>query len=242
MTVTIARPLDLDTLRLGKGAHAPWVGDQLPPTGPPACLMEAVAFVAGEPWSDNPQCVSPVLAVYGRQLNDCLRDDRRQELRPLIPQLIGTAGDGLDEARSYAALDWLIRTWTPAWLDLAGLTAEAAALRELRRIVDRVAAQQAGPVVRQARERAAAAGAAAWAAAGAAAWDAAGAAAWAAAGAAARAAAWAAAWAAARAAAWAAAWAAAGAAARARLQPTVDQLQTSAIALFHTLIRPEVPA
>ena len=59
--------------------------------------------------------------------------------------MVGTAGDGKDQARSYLALDWLIRTYTPAWLELAGLTAEAQELRDLRRIVDMVAAEAAGP-------------------------------------------------------------------------------------------------
>jgi hypothetical protein len=49
-------------------------------------------------------------------------------------------------------------------------------------------------------------------------------------------AAWAAAWAAARAAAWAAAWAAAGAAARDALEPTVAELQDSALELLDRMI------
>jgi len=147
-----------------------------------ACLLEAASYIAREPWTDHPACVSPVLGAYGRALNDALPDDRRQELKPYIPRLIGTANDGQDEARSYIALDWLIRTYTPAFLDLAGLTAEAQQLRSLRRIVDMVAVKAAGPVVRSAREKAAAA----WVAAGDAARDAAGAAA----GGAARDAAW----------------------------------------------------
>lgn len=167
------------------------------------CLLEAAAWWAEEEHTDEPVCVSEVLGVFGRRLNDVLPDDRRQQLVPLIPQLVGTRGDGHDEARGYLALDWLIRTYTPAWLDLAGLSTEAQALRDLRRIVDLAAAEAAGPVVREGRERARAAGAAAWAAARDAAW----------------------------AAAWAAEWE--------RLQPTVDQLQTSAIELFTTMIRPE---
>lgn len=159
-----APTLNLDTLHLDKGAH------DSRETG--VCIMEAVAWYAGRDHSDAPPCVSPALRTFGTNLNDVLPDDRRQLLRPLIPVLVGTAGDGLDEARSYMALDWLIRTYTPAWLDLAGLTAEATALRDLRRIVDLVAAQQAGPVVRQAQTKAAAAGAAARAAAWAAARDA----------------------------------------------------------------------
>ena len=214
----------LDTIQLAKGGH------RNPDHG--LCLMEAVAYIRGIEHTDHPPCVSTVLGTYGRALNDVLPDDRRQELKPFIPQLPGTADDGLDEARSYLALDWLIRTYTPAWLDLAGLSEEARSLRELRRIVDLIAAQQAGPVVRAAQSKAYAAWAAAWAAARDAARDAA----WAAARAAARDAAGAAAGDAAGAAAWAAARDAAGAA----LKPTVDQLQTSAIALLGQMIRPEV--
>ena len=234
--------LDLNTITLGKGSH----DDR----DDGVCLLEAVAWWADEEHTDDPRCVSLPLAGFGRRLNDVLPDVRRQELVPLIPSMVGTRADGLDEQRGYLALDWLIRTYTPAWLDLAGLSAEARALRDLRRIVDLAAAQAAGPVVRAGQEKAAAAGAAA------------GAAAWAAAGAAARDAAWAAAWAAARDAARDAARAAAGAAARdaaraaardaaraaardaaraaarARLQPTVEQLQTSAVALFRSMIRP----
>lgn len=34
-----------------------------------ACLMECVAFVAGEPHSDAPACASPVLTRFGVRLN-----------------------------------------------------------------------------------------------------------------------------------------------------------------------------
>ena len=132
--------LDLTTLTLLKGGH--------PSRDAGVCLLEAVAYFAGEPHSDRPDCTSPVLGTFGRGLNDVLPDEKRQALVPFVPRMVGTAGDGLDEARSYMALDWLIRTYTPAWLDLAGLTVEAQALRELRRIVDLVSAQAAGPTSR----------------------------------------------------------------------------------------------
>jgi len=166
----------LDTITLDKGGHHSWDDGH--------CAMEVVAFLAGEGHTDAPECASPVLRDFTMSLNDRWDTDTRQQLRPYLPRMIGTARDGKDEARSYLALDWLIRTYTPTWLDLAGLTAEAQELRDLRRIVDLVAAKDAGPVVQKARASASAA--------------------WAAAGAAARAAAWAAAWAAARAAARAA--------------------------------------
>lgn len=154
-------PLDLDTLILTQGSHDDSDGG--------LCLLEAVALFANEPHSDHPACASRVLTAFGISLNDRWDDAARQKLVPIIPLIIGTRDDGQDEARGYMALDWLIRTYTPAWLDLAGLTAEATALRDLRRIVDLTAAQSAGPVVRSAREKSAAARAAARAAA----WDAA---------------------------------------------------------------------
>ena len=89
--------LSLDTLHLDKGAHDS--------RDEGVCIMEAVAWYASEDHSDAPKCVSPVLRVFGANLNDVLPDDRRQLLRPLIPVLVGTTEDGQDEARSYMALD-----------------------------------------------------------------------------------------------------------------------------------------
>jgi hypothetical protein len=216
--------MDLATLTLKTGSH------ETPDDG--LCVMEAVAYVAGEPHSDHPACASPILTDFCINLNDRWDDANRQRLVPFVPRIVGTRDDGKDELRGYLALDWLIRTYTPVWLDLAGLTAEATALRDLRRIVDLAAAQSAGPVVREAGAKAAAAGAAAWDAAGAAAWDAAGAAAWDAAWAAAGAAAGDAA----GAAAGDAAWATAGDAAWAVLKPTVETLQASALDLLDRMI------
>jgi hypothetical protein len=212
--------INLDTLHLEHGSHVH--------RGDGVCLLEAVAWFAGEPHTDRPACVSPVLGAYGRYLNDILPEPKRQELRTLIPLLPGTAGDGKDETRGYLALDWLIRTWTPAWLSLAGLTSEAQAIRDLRPIVDLAAAESAGPVVWHASQKAAAAWDAAWGAAR----GAARAAAWDAARGAARGAAWDAAWDAARDAARDAAWDAV----RGALAPTVAQLQDSAIALYQAMI------
>jgi len=241
MTVTIVaeRLARLDTITLDKGAHESAEQGM--------CFIEFADWLAGGKGRDSAPTVSPVIRAYGINLNDSWDAEQRQKLRPYGPRVVGTAGDGQDEARSYLALDWLIRTYTPAWLDLAGLTVEARALRDLRRIVDTVAAQAAGPVVRDARDKAYAAWDAAWAAAWDAAWDAAWAAAWDAARDAARAAARDAARDAARAAAgdavWdAAAWAAAGDAAGDFLKPTVTILQASALDLLDRLIDPSAVA
>lgn len=228
--------MSVDTITLKAGGHSS------PEAG--MCLLEAASFVAGEPFTDRPECVSRTLGAYGRALNDVLPDDKRQELVPLIRRLIGTRDDGLDERRGYIALDWLIRTYLPAFLALS-VEQHADTVRALAPITDLDTARTAGAAVyaAQAAARAAAREAAAGAtvyAARAAAWDAAGdavgeaawGAAWAAAadatGYAAREAAADAAWAAAR----EAAWASAGDAAWARLDPTIASLQDSAIALL----------
>ncbi len=210
------------------------------------CSMELVAWMAGEGWTDAPKCASPVLREYVISLNDQWSSEQRQKLAPYLPRMVGTGDDGRDEIRSYLALDWLIRSYTPAWLDLAGLTAEAQELRDLRRIVDLADAHAAQPAVRAIRDKVVAA----WVAARDAARVAAGDAAWDAAGDAARDAAWDAAGDAARVAAgvaagvaaWVAARDAARVAAGDALRPTVDSLQESALELLDRMIDAEVSA
>jgi len=235
--------MDLSTIRFGVGPHDATAA----PTGDrDLCIMEAVAYIAGEPWSDTPACASPVVSAFLSTWNDALSDVDRDRLLPAevwVPRLVGSRGDAAaEERRAYLALDWLIRVYTPAWLDLVPSLAEhAAALRTLPEVVDLTTARVAGDIVLAAS---AAARAAASAAASAAAGDAASAAAWAAACAAAGDAASAAAWAAAGDAASAAAWAAASAAARAAaraaaggaIRPTVETLQQSALVLLDRML------
>ena len=149
--------------------------------------MGAVAYVAGEEWSDSPECASPVISAFMRSWNDSLDAEGRQKLKPYIPRLVGTAASReVEEARAFMAGDWQVRVFTPAWLELAGVTEAAAALRALPPLMDLAAVKDAYPAIDDAKKAGAAAraaaGAAAGDAAGAAAWDAAWAAAWAAAG------------------------------------------------------------
>jgi hypothetical protein len=100
------------------------------------CAMEWVSYLAGEPHSDEPACVSPVLRAYCITLNDSLEDGPRQFLRPYLARTIGTASDRFDEARSWMAMDWLIRTYVPAWLELAEQSAPAGQLAMLPAVMD----------------------------------------------------------------------------------------------------------
>ena len=203
----------LKSLSLKVGSHA---------ANSTFCVMEAVAYVAGESWTDHPECACPVISAFLRSWNDSLRSDQDRDrlLKPLIPKLVGTRNSTLEERRSLMAADWLVRVHTPAWLRLAGLTSQAESLEQLPQILSMAQI----PSIRGPLEAVRKDAYAAWAAARAAARDAA------------RDAVGDAAWAAAWAAAGDAAWDAAGAAALAALQPTVDKLQQSALALVERMI------
>ena len=99
--------------------------------------MEAVAYVAGESWTDLTTSVSPVITELLQGLNDTMSDADRHVLRPLIPTLPGTVGDkGLEAARSWMAMDWHCRVWPSAWLRSSGCAREAAELEGVMPITD----------------------------------------------------------------------------------------------------------
>ena len=58
-----------------------------------ACVMEYVSLLAGEEWSDRPDCTHPLLAHEARTTNDLLRESDRTRLVPLIGRLFGTTED-----------------------------------------------------------------------------------------------------------------------------------------------------
>jgi hypothetical protein len=154
----------LDTLSLDSGAH-----DSLDAG---SCVMEAVAYVAGEPWADHPKCACPVLTSFMIAWNDALPDNETRDrlLKPYVLRLIDTKSTpAVEERRSYMALDWLIRVHTPKWLDMVpSLAPHAKKLRDLEEIVDMAGATAASTLTSSAQAAAwdaacAAAGEAAWA-------------------------------------------------------------------------------
>ena len=94
----------IDGLTLAAGGHAGLNPDKAIAANQ-ACVMEAVAWVAGEPWSDSPECASPVLGAFLRSWNDSLPDDDRQDLKRYIPRLVGSRGTAEQEdARAWNEL------------------------------------------------------------------------------------------------------------------------------------------
>ncbi len=68
---------------LDRGRHAPGDGK--------VCAMEAAAWLAGEPWTDHPRSVHPVIAMVARAVNDSVSDAQRAKLWPLVIASVGTA-------------------------------------------------------------------------------------------------------------------------------------------------------
>jgi hypothetical protein len=151
----------LASARIVAGGHSP------PRSVSPAhlCMMEGEAYIAGEPWSDHPECACPVIASFLRAWNDAIRSDeeRARVYGPLRGITVGTSSTReVEVARSWMALDWLVREHTAAWLDLTpALRGHAAALRALPEITEASIASTR-PVIAAARTAArTAAGAAA---------------------------------------------------------------------------------
>jgi hypothetical protein len=80
------------TVRLERGKHSS------PASG--VCLMELASMLAGEPFSDQPRCVCPVVAALLRRVNDALDDERRQTLYRFASSAVGTrASEGVRRRR-----------------------------------------------------------------------------------------------------------------------------------------------
>ena len=58
-----------------------------------ACFMELASYLAGERWSDHPDCTHPLLAGVARLVNDYTSDEARPRLAGLIPSVIGLTSD-----------------------------------------------------------------------------------------------------------------------------------------------------
>jgi hypothetical protein len=54
-----------------------------------ACFMELASYLAGESWSDHPDCTHSLLAALARDINDHVGDEARSEIAPLVPEVIG---------------------------------------------------------------------------------------------------------------------------------------------------------
>jgi hypothetical protein len=87
------------TVRLSQGKHRD------PDHG--VCVMELSSMLAGEPFSDRPRCVCPVIAAFLRAYNDAIDDDRRQDLYRFAALAVGTrSGAAVQSQRAGLCVRW----------------------------------------------------------------------------------------------------------------------------------------
>ena len=77
-------PVSYQTIKLGKGKHS------TPEEG--ACVMELASLLAGEPFTDHPASVCPVIGSFLRSYNDTIDDSRRQALYEYASRVVGSRG------------------------------------------------------------------------------------------------------------------------------------------------------
>ena len=102
-------PATHQTIKLSKGRH------NSPDEG--ACVMELASMLAGEPFSDHPVSVCPVIGSCLRAYNDWIDDDRRQDLYRYASEVVGTrAPQEVQRARADRVTAWAgeaaRRRWT----------------------------------------------------------------------------------------------------------------------------------
>jgi hypothetical protein len=97
--VTMA-PVTHQTIKLSRGKHTSQEKG--------ACVMELASMLAGEPFSDHPQSVCPVIAALLRTYNDSVGDERRQDLYAYAAKTVGSRGSrSLERARAQQVIGWI---------------------------------------------------------------------------------------------------------------------------------------
>lgn len=93
-------PVSHQTIKLSKGKHSN------PADG--ACVMELASMLAGEPFSDHPVSVCPLIGALLRTYNDTTDDERRADLYPYASCVVGTrAGAPVEHRRAELVRAWM---------------------------------------------------------------------------------------------------------------------------------------
>lgn len=130
-------PVTHQTIKLSRGRHGS------PADG--ACVMELASMLAGEPFSDHPASVCPVIGSFLRGYNDSIDDHRRQDLYAYAAKVVGSRGSQeLERVRVERLREWAPereqRRWTRFLLPGASralapeATIDAAATRAVRAV------------------------------------------------------------------------------------------------------------
>jgi hypothetical protein len=99
------------TIKLTRGKH------QSPDHG--ACVMELASMLAGEPFSDHPASVCPIIGSFLRAYNDSIDDVRRQDLYDYASKVVGSrASAEVRRARAQRLIAWGLHVQQRRWTRL----------------------------------------------------------------------------------------------------------------------------
>lgn len=114
----------LKSIPLASGAH------KTPADG--VCVMECVAYLQGEPYSDHPECACPVITAFVALSSDVISTPERQILGKRILRIAGSRSTpDVAARRLYFLVAYVTRTALPRALSLANLEACALPLTRL---------------------------------------------------------------------------------------------------------------
>jgi hypothetical protein len=92
-------PATFQTIKLGKGKHGS------PDDG--ACVMELASMLAGEPFTDHPDCVCPAIGSFLRAYNDSIDEARRHDLYEYAARVVcSRRNPDVERARADRLLAW----------------------------------------------------------------------------------------------------------------------------------------
>jgi hypothetical protein len=92
-------PVNYKTTRLSQGKHSS------PEDG--VCVMELASMIAGEPFSDRPTSVCPVIGSFLRAYNDSVSRSRREDLYVYAAKVVDSRADArVQQARAECLAAW----------------------------------------------------------------------------------------------------------------------------------------
>lgn len=85
------------------------------------CVMELVAYINGEAWTDQPTCSPTMVTQFLRSWNDLSTQFTRQRLKELVPHFVGCdPHPRWDDQRLHMFMDLCVRHHIGSWLRVLG--------------------------------------------------------------------------------------------------------------------------
>lgn len=105
------------------------------------CVMECVAYIAGEAHTDRPACADYLCSQYAILINDQSIDSRRQTMIKYVLRLAGSKSEAVAEQRFLMMLNTAVKKFLPYTLDKLHLRGISLAVASLPEVTDTASLQ-----------------------------------------------------------------------------------------------------